>query len=292
MPATNNMSSTMTARNTWRKAVNNVMLTLTGVCAFLTVSTLFLILAYLVYNGGKSLNWNFFTKLPLAPGQEGGGMANAIVGSAEIVLLASLIGLPIGFMAGIYLAEFSSKKLGFLIRYTADLLNGVPSIVIGMFAWAVVVRPMHQFSALAGGFALSLMLIPITARGTEQFLLEVPRTMREGALALGAPMWATIATVIVPAARTGIMTSMILGVARISGETAPLLFTALGNQFWSKGLNQPTASLPVMIFTHATAPYDDWHRQAWAAGLVLLGLVLIANVSARMIVSRGASLPK
>ncbi|MES1261602.1 MAG: phosphate ABC transporter permease PstA [Acidobacteriota bacterium] len=268
------------------------MLTLAGVCAFLTVSTLFLILAYLVYNGGKSLSLDFFTKLPLAPGQEGGGMANAIVGSAAIILLASLIGLPVGFFAGIYLAEFSPKKLGFLIRYTADLLNGVPSIVIGIFAWTVVVRPMHQFSALAGGFALSLMLIPITARGTEQFLLEVPRTMREGALALGAPMWLTVATVIVPAARKGIMTSMILGVARISGETAPLLFTALGNNFWSTGLNQPTASLPVMIFTHATAPYEDWHRQAWAAGLVLLGLVLLANIAARTIVSRGPSLPK
>lgn len=286
------MTQIMTGRNRRRNAVNNVMLTLTGVCAFLTVSTLFLILAYLVYNGGKSLNFDFFTRLPLAPGQAGGGMANAIVGSAEIVLFASLIGLPVGFFAGVYLAEFSPKKIGFLIRYTADLLNGVPSIVIGIFAWTVIVRPMHQFSALAGGFALSLMLIPITARGTEQFLLEVPRAMREGALALGAPMWVTVATVIVPAARKGIMTSMILGVARISGETAPLLFTALGNQFWSAGLNQPTASLPVMIFTHATAPYDDWHRQAWAAGLVLLGLVLIANISARMIVSRGASLPK
>jgi phosphate transport system permease protein len=282
----------MSSRNKRRNAVNNVMLTLTGVCAFLTVSTLFLILAYLAYNGGKSVDLNFFTKLPLAPGQEGGGMANAIVGSATVIVLASLMGLPVGFFAGVYLAEFSPKNFGFLIRYTADLLNGVPSIVIGIFAWTVVVRPMHQFSALAGGFALSLMLIPITARGTEQFLLEVPRTMREGALALGAPMWVTIATVIVPAARKGIMTSMILGVARISGETAPLLFTALGNQFWSSGLNQPTASLPVMIFTHATAPYDDWHRQAWAAGLVLLGLVLIANIAARMIVSRGVSLPK
>jgi phosphate transport system permease protein len=286
------MTQVMTSRNRRRNVVNNVMLTLTGVCAIFTVSTLFLILAYLVYNGGKSLNLNFFIKLPLSPGQEGGGMANAIAGSAEIILMASLIGLPVGFFAGVYLAEFSPKKLGFLIRYTADLLNGVPSIVIGLFAWTVVVRPMHQFSALAGAFALSLMLIPITARGTEQFLLEVPRTMREGALALGAPMWLTVATVIVPAARRGIMTAMILGVARISGETAPLLFTALGNQFWSRGLNQPTASLPVMIYTHATAPYDDWHRQAWAAGLVLLGLVLVANISARMIVSRGASLPK
>jgi phosphate transport system permease protein len=282
----------MTARNKRRNAVNNVMLTATGVCAFVTVSTLFLILAYLVYNGGKSVNIDFFTKLPLSPGQNGGGMANAIVGSAEIIALASLLGIPIGFFAGVYLAEFGGKTFAFLIRYTADLLNGVPSIVIGIFAWTVIVVPMRGFSALAGGFALSLMLIPITARSTEQFLLEVPRTLREGALALGASKWRTVATVIVPAARKGIMTGMILGVARISGETAPLLFTSLGNEFWSTGLSQPTASLPVMIFTHATAPYDDWHRQAWAAGLVLLGLVLVANIMARMIISRGVSLPK
>jgi phosphate transport system permease protein len=168
----------------------------------------------------------------------------------------------------------------------------VPSIVIGLFAWTVVVVPMKTFSALAGGIALSLMLIPITARNTEQFLQEVPRTMREGALALGASRWRAIATVIIPAARKGIMTGIILGVARISGETAPLLFTALGNQFWNTGLNQPTASLPVVIYTYATAPYESWHQQAWAAGLVLLGLVLVANISARLIVSRGASLPK
>jgi phosphate transport system permease protein len=282
----------MTPRNKRRNAVNNVMLTLTGVCAFITVATLFLILAYLLYNGGKSLSLSFFTNLPVGQGETGGGIANAIAGSAEIVGLASLLGIPVGFTAGVYLAEFSGKTFGFLIRYTADLLNGVPSIVIGIFAWTVVVVPMHHFSALAGGFALSLMLIPITARNTEQFLLGVPRTMREGALALGASKWRAIATVIVPAARKGIMTGIILGVARISGETAPLLFTALGNQFWNTSLNEPTSALPVVIFTYATAPYEDWHRQAWAAGLVLLGLVLVANISARLIVSRGASLPK
>ena len=282
----------MTARNKRRVAVNNVMLTLTGVFAFVTVSTLFLILAYLLYNGAKSLNPNFFTRLPAPHGETGGGIANAIVGSAEIVLIAALIGIPIGFMAGIYLSEFSGKVLGFAVRYTADLLNGVPSIVIGIFAWGMVVSPMHGFSALAGGIALSLMLIPITARNTEQFLQEVPRTMREGALALGASKWRTIASVIVPAARRGIMTGIILGVARISGETAPLLFTALGNQFWNTSLTEPTASLPVVIFNYATSPYDDWHQQAWAAGLVLLGLVLTANIAARMIVNRGAALPK
>ncbi len=282
----------MTARNSRRNAVNNVMLTLCGFCAILTVSTLFLILGYLIYNGGKSVNLDFFTKLPLPPGEVGGGMANAIVGSAEIVLFATIVGLPIGFFAGIYLAEFGGKTFPFLIRYTADLLNGIPSIVIGIFAWGIIVVPMHHFSALAGGLALSLMLIPITARSTEQFLLEVPRAMREGALALGANKWRTIATVIVPAARKGIMTGMILGVARISGETAPLLFTSLNNQFWSTGLSEPTAALPVMIFNDAIAPYDDLHRQAWAAGLVLLALVLLANVAARMVISRGTSLPR
>lgn len=282
----------MISRNARRYAINNAMLALCGLCAFLTVSTLFLILAYLVYNGGKSVNFDFFTKLPLAPGQEGGGMANAILGSAEVVLLATLVGLPIGFFAGIYLAEFGGKTFSFIVRYTADLLNGVPSIVIGIFAWTIIVVPMHHFSALAGGLALSLMLIPITARSTEQFLLAVPRSMREGALALGANKWRAIATVIVPAARKGIMTGMILGIARISGETAPLLFTSLNNQFWSNGLSEPAATLPVMIFLHAVAPYEDWHRQAWAAGLVLLALVLLANVAARMVISRGVSLPK
>jgi len=282
----------MTPRNRRRNAVNNAMLTLCGLCAILTVSTLFLILGYLIYNGGKSVNLNFFTKLPLPPGQLGGGMANAILGSAEIVFVATIVGLPIGFFAGVYLAEFGGKVLPFIIRYTADLLNGVPSIVIGIFAWTVLVVPMHHFSALAGGMALSLMLIPITARGTEQFLLEVPRAMREGALALGANKWRTIASVIVPAARKGIMTGMILGVARISGETAPLLFTSLNNQYWSTGFSEPAASLPVMIFTHAIAPYDDWHRQAWAAGLVLLALVLLANIAARMVISRGTSIPR
>jgi phosphate transport system permease protein len=283
----------MTSRNNRRNALNNVMLGLCGACAFVTVATLFLILGFLVYNGGKSVDLNFFTKLPLPPGKDGGGMANAILGSAQIVVVATLIGLPFGFLAGIYLAEFGAgKPFAFIVRYVADLLNGIPSIVIGIVAWTILVVPMHHFSALAGSIALSLMLIPITARSTEQFLLEVPRAMREGSLALGAQKWRTTASVIVPAARKGIMTGMILGVARISGETAPLLFTSLNNQYWSTGVSEPTASLPVMIFLRAISPYDDWHRQAWAAGLVLLALVLLANIAARMVISRGASLPR
>jgi phosphate transport system permease protein len=279
----------MTTRNIYRKSLNNVMLTLTGVCAFVTVAVLFIILAYLVYNGATSVDLAFFTQLPKGTGESGGGMANAILGSAEIVAIASAIGIPIGFFTGVYLSEWGGAAFSFLVRYMCDLLNGVPSIVIGIFAWIIIVRPMHQFSALAGGFALSLMLIPITAKSTEQFLLEVPRALREGSLALGAAKWRTIASVVVPAARKGIMTGVILGVARVSGESAPLLFTSLNNQYWSTGLTEPTASLPVMIYSHAISPYDDWHRQAWAAGLVLLVLVLIANIIARLILSRGHS---
>ena len=276
-------------RLTYRKFVSNVMLTLTGVCTLVTVSALFLILGYLVYNGGKSINWNFLTKLPLPPGEVGGGMANAIVGSAVMIALASAIGLPFGFFGGIYLAEFGGKGFSFAVRYMADLLNGVPSIVIGVFAWTVVVVPMGGFSAIAGAFALALILIPITLRSTEQFLGEVPRALREAALALGAPKWKVVATVVVPAALPAILTGMILGVARIAGEAAPLLFTAFGNAFWASGINQPTASLPLIIYTHAISAYDDWHQQAWAAGLLLLAGVLFTNLAARWIMSRSIS---
>jgi phosphate transport system permease protein len=281
----------MTLRNRRRKILSYVMLSLTGVCAVVAVSTLFLILGYLVYNGWRSIDWNFFTQLSKPAGETGGGMKNAIVGSFQIILLATAIGLPVGFMAGVYLAEFGGKTFAFLVRYMADLLNGVPSIVIGIFAYAVVVVPMHGNSALAGGIALALILIPITARSTEQFMTSVPQTLREGALALGASKWKTIATVVVPAAYRGIATGMILGVARIAGETAPLLFTS-GNSDNMNGLGQPTASLPVMIFYRALSPYDDWHRQAWAAGLVLLLLVLLANIAARLILSRGIAVQK
>jgi phosphate transport system permease protein len=276
----------------WRKSVNAVMLTLTGVFTVLTVSVLFLILGLLIYNGAASLDWNFFTKLPLSPGELGGGMANAIVGSLEIVGMAALIGLPIGFIAGIYLSEFEDKRFASAVRFVADLLNGMPSIVVGLLAWSLVVVPMKTFSAIAGSVALAVMLIPIVTRQTEQFLREVPQSLREGALALGASKWRMIVTVVVPAGSKGILTGMILGVARISGESAPLLFTALNNQFWPGGLRQPTAALPVMIYFRALSPYDDWHRQAWAAGLVLIALVLIANISARYVLARGISVPR
>ena len=282
----------MNARLRWRKFLSNFMLTLTGCCALVAVSVLFLILGYLVYHGGASINWNFFTKLPAPVGETGGGMANAIVGSAKLLFLATLFGVPVGFLGAIYLAEFSGNKVAFVVRYAADLLNGAPSIVIGIFAYSLVVKPFGHFSTLAGGVALAIMMVPITLRSTEQFLLGVPRNLREGAMALGASKWKTIATVIVPAAYRGILTAILLAFARVAGETAPLLFTALGNDFWSHGLNQPTASLPVMIYDYALAPYEDWHRQAWAAGLVLLALILVINIVARAILSRGASVPR
>jgi phosphate transport system permease protein len=275
-----------------RNILNNVMLALTGVCTFLTVSILFVILGFLLWNGFRSLDWNFFTKLPLSPGESGGGLANAIVGSGLTILIAVAIGVPVGFLGGIYLAEFGDKTFSMFVRYTADLLNGVPSIVIGIFAWTVVVVPMHTFSAWAGGFALSLMMIPIGLRSTEQFLRAIPNSMREASLALGATKTQTIMTVIVPAARQGILTGLILGVARVAGETAPLLFTSLNNQYWSEKLSEPTATLPVMIYKLAISPYDDWHRQAWAAGLVLLGLVLVANIAARWVLARGAAVQR
>ncbi|MGA7626615.1 MAG: phosphate ABC transporter permease PstA [Candidatus Acidiferrales bacterium] len=274
------------ARIQWRMALNYVMLTLTGVAAFGVVAVLFLILGYLIWHGGASLNVNFFTQLPKPVGETGGGMANAIVGSLKLLFLAAIMGLPFGLLAGVYLAEFGGKTFSFVVRYTTDLLNGVPSIVIGIFAYTLVVLPVKHFSAVAGGVALAMMVIPITVRSTEEFLRAVPGSMREAAMALGASQWKTIVTVVLPAASGGILTGMLLALARVAGETAPLLFTAFSNRYWSEGWGQPIASLPVMIYTYAIAPYDDWHRQAWAAGLVLLGLVLLSNLGARFILAR------
>ncbi len=270
---------------TWRKMVNACMFAVTGLCTLATISILFFILGYLVYHGGKSLSLDFFTQLPKPVGESGGGMANAILGTGKLLLVTIVIGVPIGFLGGVYLSEFGGKSFPFLVRYTADLLNGVPSIVIGIFAFTLVVMPMRHFSTLAGGIALSIMVIPITVRSTEQFLRAVPQSLREGALALGASKWKAIATVVIPAGLRGILTGTILGVARVAGETAPLLFTAFSNRYWSPGWNQPTASLPVMVYTYAISPYEDWHRQAWAAGLVLLSMMLVANIAARIILS-------
>lgn len=270
-----------------RRVTNAVMLSLSGLCTLLVVSVLFFILGYLLVHGFKSLNLDFFLKLPKPSGETGGGMGNAVVGSGKVILLATLIGVPIGFLSGVFLAEYSGKTFAFLLRYTVDLLNGVPSIVIGIFAYTVVVEPMKHFSALAGGVALGIMMIPIAVRTTEEFLRAIPNSMREGAMALGATKAQTIFTVVIPAAISGLTSGMMLNLARVAGETAPLLFTALGNMFWSRGWMQPTATLPVMIYNYATAPDEDLHQQAWAAGFVLLTLVLVINVTARMVISRG-----
>jgi phosphate transport system permease protein len=253
-----------------RKAVNAVMLSLTGLCTLLAVCVLFFILGYLLWHGGTSLNWNFFTKLPTPVGETGGGMANAIVGSGKLLLLATLFGIPIGFCGGVYLAEFGGTTFPFIVRYVTDLLNGVPSIVMGIFAYTLIVLPQRHFSTMAGGLALGVMMIPISLRTTEEFLRAVPQALREGAMALGASK----------------SKAVMLNIARVAGETAPLLFTSFGNRFWSPGWDQPTAALPVMIFTYAVAPYEDWHKQAWSAAFVLLMLVLTINVTARLILAR------
>src|SRR5215472_3438201 len=272
-----------------RRSVNAIMLTLTGVCTVVAVGLLFFILGYLLVEGGSSLNLDFFTKLPVPVGETGGGMANALLGSAKVLILATLIGVPIGFLAGIFLAEWATPGLAAAIRFVTDLLNGVPSIVIGIFAYTLIVLRTKQFSTWAGGVALGIMMIPIALRSTEEFLRAVPNSMREGAMALGATKSRTIFSVVVPAAIRGLISGMMLNLARVAGETAPLLFTALGNQFWSPGWRQPTATLPAMIYEYAKAPYEDWHQQAWAAGFTLLALVLAVNITARSVVAGGFS---
>jgi phosphate transport system permease protein len=282
----------MTLHKLRRKVVNAVMLTLTGLATLFAAGTLVFILFYLFLHGARSLNWDFFTKLPAPVGESGGGMANAILGSAKLLFLATCVGVPIGFLGGVYLAEFGGSTFSFIVRYTTDLLNGVPSIVMGIFAYALIVLPQKHFSTLAGGLALGVMMIPIAIRSSEEFLRAVPLSLREGAMALGATKSKAIWTVVIPAAKHGIITGIMLNLARVAGETAPLLFTSFGNRFWSPGWEQPTASLPVMIFTYAVAPYDDWHQQAWSAGFVLLTLVLMVNIIARVILSRRGPVPR
>ncbi len=269
-----------------RKIVNAVMLTITGLCTLFAAGTLVFILGYLFVHGGSSLTLDFFTKLPTPVGEAGGGMANAIVGSAKLLALAMVVGVPIGFLGGVYLAEFGGSTFSFVIRYVTDLLNGVPSIVIGIFAYTLIVLPQKHFSTLAGGLALGVMMIPIAVRSSEEFLRAIPNSLREGAVALGASKAKAILTVVIPAAKNGIMTGVMLNLARVAGETAPLLFTSFGNRFWSPGWEQPTSALPVMIFTYAISPYEDWHRQAWSAGFVLLTLVLGVNIFARAVLAK------
>jgi phosphate transport system permease protein len=271
-----------------RKAVNVIMLSLTGVCTLLAAGTLVYILGYLFVHGASSLSWSFFTKLPTPVGETGGGMANAILGSAKLLLLASAVGVPIGFLGGVYLAEFGGSGFSSVVRYVTDLLSGVPSIVMGIFAYALIVVPQKHFSTFAGGIALGVIMIPIAIRSSEEFLRGVPLSLREGAMALGASKSKAIFTVVIPAAKAGIITGVMLNIARVAGETAPLLFTAFGNRFWSPGWGQPTAALPEMIFRYSISPYDDWHQQAWSAGFVLLTLVLGVNIVARLILAKKA----
>lgn len=261
----------------------------TGLAAGLSVvviGTLVAILAYLVLRGAGSLNWAFFTQIQKPVGESGGGMANGIVGSIMILVIASCMGVPLGIGAGVYLAEFGRGRLGKLVRFTADVLNGVPSIVIGMVAWGLVVVQQKHFSAFAGGVALAIMMIPTVTRATEEMLLLVPQSVREAAFGLGIPQWRTTVSITLPSARAGILTGVMLAFARIAGETAPLLFTAFGNQFWNLSPSQPIAAMPLQIYTYALSPYDEWHRQAWAGALVLVLLIVGTTTLVRLVFLR------
>ena len=273
----------------WHRRLGNVLMI--GLCVAalgLAVGVLLLVLGYVVSEGAGSLNPAFFTQTPRPVGETGGGMANAIVGTLILVAIAISIGLPIGVGAGVYLAEYGRSRLATVVRFVSDVLTGIPSITIGLFAYGLLVVPLRSFSAIAGGFALGVIMLPVIARTTEEAVRLVPDAIREGALALGIPRWKTLVTIVLPTAIGGIVTGAILAVARVAGETAPLLFTAFGNQFWISSIRQPIAALPLQIFVYAISPYDDWHRQAWAGSLVLVGLVLLLSLGVRVAVRRRA----
>jgi len=269
------------ARRWRRRLTSGTMTGLVGLLSFLAVLALVLILSDLVMRGASSLDWNFFTRNPVPAGEAGGGVANAIVGTAIIVGLAALIGLPIGIGTGLYLAEYGSGRVGWIVRFVADVLNGTPSIVVGIFAWTWLVKPMGHFSALAGSVGLAVLMVPMLARTTEEMVRLVPHSLREAALALGYPRWRTSLRVIARTALAGIVTGCLVGIARVAGETAPLLFTALGNLNFSTSILQPMQTLSLQIYVYATGPFDEWHRLAWAAALVLMGLVLLLSLAAR-----------
>jgi phosphate transport system permease protein len=270
----------------WRKLLSALFVGFCGLSVLLVLVPLALVLFFLVKEGIQAVNLDFFTHMPTPVGEPGGGMANAIVGTLMMSGLAAVMAVPIGVMSGIYMSEYAGTPFASLVRFAADTLNGVPSIVVGVFAYSVAVHPFKQFSALAGGFALGVMMIPIIARTTEELLLLVPGAMREGALALGATHARAVFSVVVPAALPGIITGVVLALARIAGETAPLLFTALNNRFFSTRLTQPISSLTVQVYTYATGPYADWHRQAWAGALVLVSIVLVCSLLARLATRR------
>jgi len=278
------LQSHMTAPNhNWRKFKNSFMQALTLACALFVIAPLGLVFYHLVKSGVGSVNWDFFTKLPKPVGEVGGGMANAIVGTFVLLGIAACVGVPVGVLGGVYLSEYGSSRLNGWIRFGADVLNGVPSIIWGMVVYALVVIPMKGFSAWAGGMVLGMMMIPFIMRTTEEVLQLVPNGYREAALALGIAQWRAIVQIVVRTALKGIITGVLLALARVSGETAPLLFTAFGNQFWAHKLTQPIAALPLQIFSYAISPYDDWHRQAWAGALVLLLLITAINVTVRVL---------
>ncbi|MGD0989519.1 MAG: phosphate ABC transporter permease PstA [Candidatus Sulfotelmatobacter sp.] len=270
-----------------RRITDHVMTGVAVLTVILVLAPLIAIFGYLVFRGIGSINWAFLTQTPKPVGEAGGGMANAIVGSAFILGLASILGVPLGVGAGIYLAEYGRNRFGDAIRFTADVLNGVPSIVIGIVAYSIVVLYQKHFSALAGGVALAIMMIPTITRTTEEMLLLVPQALREAAYGLGVPRWRTTLSITLRTATSGVITGIMLAFARVAGETAPLLFTAFGNQFWNLRVNEPTAALPLQIFNYAISPYDEWHRQAWAGALVLLVLIVSAVAAVRIVVRRG-----
>ena len=271
-----------------RDLQNQAANVLTILATIVVISPLVAIFGYLIYKGASSLNLNFFTKIPAPVGETGGGMANAIAGSGVLLAIASAIGVPIGISAGIFLAEFGrGGKLGNVVRFTADVLNGVPSIVMGISIYALIVLPQKHFSALSGGVALGIMMIPTITRTTEEMLLMVPHNIREAALGLGVPNWRSVLSITLRTASPGVITGCMLAFARVAGETAPLLFTAFGNQFWSAAINQPIAALSLQIYLYALSPYDDWHRLAWAGSLVLITLIVVAVSLVRYVTTRG-----
>lgn len=267
----------------WRRLKSRLMGLLMLASTVLVMTPLFLVLFFLLKEGASSLDWNFFTQLPKPTGETGGGMANAIVGTLILLGMAAAIGVSLGVLGGVYLAEYGSERANYWIRFSADVLNGVPSIVWGMVVYILLVVPFKTFSAYAGGVALGLMMIPLVIRTTEEMLLLVPQGYREAALALGIARWKMIAVIVVRTALKGIITGVLVALARIAGETAPLLFTALGNNFWNRNLAEPIAAVPLQIFSYAISPYEDWHRQAWAGALVLLGMILVLNLLVRFI---------
>jgi phosphate transport system permease protein len=271
----------------WRKFANYGATGFAIGAAVLVLVPLLAIFIYLLLMGIGSLNWAFLTQIPKPPGEPGGGMANGIVGSGLILLIASVIGIPLGIGCGIYLAEYGRNRIGDVVRFTADVLNGVPSIVIGIAAYSLVVIRQKHFSAYSGGLALAIMMVPTVARATEEMLLMVPNNVREAALGLGIPKWRTTLSITLRTASAGVITGCMLAFARVAGETAPLLFTAFGNQFWNLNPNQPTAALPLQIFTYAISPFDEWHKQAWAGALILIVMIVAAVAAVRIVTSRG-----